>query len=77
MPKPHAKLRAIKVEHGYDDARIGRIIQRSTDYVGSCMRGEQSWRISEAYAILDHFDLPHSDLPIYFTPNGQNKEANP
>lgn len=67
--KTFKELRAIMIKHNYRLGDLGRIANLSTSATESRMAGRQTWRLEEAYMILNFFDIPHSELHKYFPEN--------
>ncbi len=43
----------------------------SVSHISGLFNGRSSWRLDEAYAVLDLFKVPHSELYKYFPKDGE------
>lgn len=68
--RPFAKLRGEITAHGIEHSDFARGIGLSKSAVSQRLNGHKQWRLSEMYAAMDFFKLPHTALPEYFPPNG-------
>jgi len=72
MPKPYAQLRGLFAVNGVTLTDVGKLINvYDKQNVSHRMTNKTPWKISEMYAIMDHFKIPYSDLHIYFPKDGQ------
>lgn len=75
MAKPYAKLRGIMREHEDTQATLGRLLLLSTVSVSQRFSNRQDWKLSEMYAVLDHYNIPHNKLHLLFPANGRNEQC--
>lgn len=52
---------------------IARVLDNtcSISHISDLFNGRSSWRMDEAYAVLDLFNVPHSELHKYFPKDGE------
>ena len=45
-------------------------------WISDLLTGKRQWKLAEMYFVLDYLNIPHSQLHIYFPPNGvaENKK---
>ena len=73
--RPYAKLRAAMTERDLTQIDIARHLRRSMDYVNQRFRGEESFRLDEAYALLIWLGLSVREVYEYFPPDGYAEDA--
>lgn len=66
----YRKIRAKMAEYDVDGAWLGRKLGLSPQSISGRMTNRTSWSLEEAYAVLELFHLPASDIGIYFPPQG-------
>lgn len=76
--KAYAKLRGRMRELDITGEALALYLGRSKSYVSRRLVKKESWDIDDVYKILDHLDLPLSEIYTYFPPNGgvENKRRN-
>lgn len=68
---PYAKLRGLLAEHRTTYKDLATILACSTMAVSNRMNAVYPWHMDEAYAILQHFGKPETDIYLYFPPHGE------
>lgn len=63
-------LRVRMLEMDVGGKELGRLLKLSVASVSHRMTGRESWKLDEAYAIMDYLGLPHEQLAQYFPANG-------
>lgn len=71
MARPFAKLRGAMAERDIEGKDIAKITGLETTAVSFRMTNKQPWKLCEMYAIMDAFNIPYSDMFLYFPKNGQ------
>ncbi len=70
--KKFAKLRTAVHEMGYTIADVAGNLGKSVGAINARFNGHQQWELDDMYSILEMLDIPLTELPIYFPPEGQN-----
>lgn len=66
------RLRGELMANGLQNPDVGRLINRSADYVSLCLNGKAQWDLAEQYLIMDAINRPYSDLHIIFPKDGHD-----
>lgn len=73
MARPYAKLRGAMREHDDTQETLARALLLSTVSISKRFNNQADWRLSEMYAILDRYHVPHNRIHLYFPANGRNE----
>lgn len=68
MAKPYAELRGLLVQNDMDQKQLARRLQMGLTSLSARMNAHQTWELSECYAIMDLFEIPHERLHQIFPP---------
>ena len=63
-----AHLRALMVEHEYDQTQLARKLGISYTTMSTRLNRRSAWTIDEMYLIMDLFSVPHERLHEIFPP---------
>ena len=68
--KKYAKLLGLMYINGVRQSDICEHLGKSASWATNRFAGDGCFTIDEGYAILDFFELPHSEFTTYFPPGG-------
>ena len=66
------KLQGRLREYGITQKSLAKILKVSPTYIGNRLSGAQGFTIDHIYVICDLLEIPLTDIPIYFPPNGKD-----
>lgn len=67
--KPYAKLRAKMTELDISNGDVANFLNKSPSYVSYRLNNRYSWKISDAYKVLELLNLPEESISFYFPPD--------
>ena len=73
MARPYSKLRGLMVANGDTQETLARLMHCTQAHISALMNNRSSWRLDDAYMILDRYGLPHGDLATVFPRGGRNE----
>ena len=73
MARLCCKLRGLMREYGDTQDDSARVLLVSRATVSNRMRGESDWNLSEMYALMDRYHVPHDRLHEVFPKDGRNE----
>lgn len=68
--KKYAKLLGLMYINGVRQSDICELLGKSTTWATNRFAGDGCFTIDEGYAILDYFNIPHTEFTEYFPPGG-------
>lgn len=73
MARLYGKLRGLMHEFGDTQDDVARALLLSRISVSNRLRGTAEWRLSEMYALMDRYHVPHDRLHEVFPKGGRNE----
>lgn len=73
MARPYAKLRGLMRENDETNTDLGRLLLVTPVAISQRLNNHTDWKLSEMYAIMNHYQLPHDMLHKVFPMNGKNE----
>ena len=73
MARLYSKLRGLMREYGDTQDDLARVLLLGRVSVSNRMRGASDWKLSEMYALLDRYHVPHDRLHEVFPKGGSNE----
>ena len=71
MARLYSKLRGLMREFGDTQDDVARALLLSRISVSNRLRGAADWKLSEMYALLDRYHVPHDRLHEVFPKDGR------
>lgn len=73
MARLYSKLRGLMREFGDTQDDLARVLLLSRISVSNRLRGTAEWKLSEMYALMDRYHVPHDRLHEVFPKGGRNE----
>ena len=74
MARPYAALRGLMLANDETQNDLCRLLLISRSALSDRFNNSVEWKLSEMYAILNHYKIPHDQLSKFFPMNGKNPD---
>lgn len=64
------KLRGVMTANGDQQEDLAKVLLMTQQSVSNRFSLRSAWTLNDMYAVMDHYNLPYSQLHVYFPPNG-------
>lgn len=71
MARPYAALRGLMKANDDTQNDLARMLLLSTPAISQRMNNRADWKLSEMYAVLDRYRVPHDQLSKVFPKDGK------
>lgn len=71
MARTYAKLRALMMENDDTQNDLARLLLLKPQSISNRMHNRTDWKLSEMYAIMNRYHVPHEQLHEVFPENGK------
>lgn len=71
--RPYSRLRGLITAHGDSTADAASAAYLGVTALSMRLNNRAEWRLSEMYALMDRYGVPHSELSSVFPKNGANE----
>lgn len=72
----YRRLRSRMVQLDIDQHYLGDCIRMKASSVSSRLTGKVPWSIEECYEVCRVLEIPLTEIPLYWPPNGVEKDQN-
>lgn len=71
MARTYAKLRALMMQNDDTQNDLARLMLVSPQAISNRMNNRSDWKLSEMYAIMNRYHVPHEQLHEVFPEGGK------